>query len=74
MPIFEYKCAECGTRFEKLVRRESDEASMECPQCGTAKVDKELSTFAAHANGRPRDIAPGPCGSMCPTPGKCGLN
>lgn len=74
MPIFEYKCAGCGHRFEKLIRREAEEASLACPECGQGAPEKELSTFAAHANARPAAPAPGPCGAMCPTPGRCGLN
>lgn len=72
MPIFEYTCQDCGSKFEKLIRRESDKAS--CPSCGTERVTKELSTFAPHANGRPKEAALGPCGNRCPTPGLCGLN
>lgn len=73
MPIFEYRC-EAGHRFEKLIRRESDEQQVECPSCGSAQVEKELSTFAAHANGRPAERAMPPCGAACPTPGMCGRN
>lgn len=76
MPIFEYKCAGCGTRFEKLIRRESYELELACPSCGAAGAEKELSTFAAHAKaGSPAAAAgPMPCGAACPTPGLCGRN
>ncbi|MBA3973080.1 MAG: zinc ribbon domain-containing protein [Candidatus Solibacter sp.] len=75
MPIFEYRCRDCGSRFEKLIRRDSDIASLTCPSCGEQHLEKELSTFAAHANGPGASSPkPGPCGQMCPTPGRCGLN
>jgi putative FmdB family regulatory protein len=74
MPIFEYRCQECGTRFEKLIRRDSDVEGLTCPSCGQQRLEKELSTFAAHAHGSAPAMQPGPCGKMCPTPGKCGLN
>ncbi|QWV91730.1 zinc ribbon domain-containing protein [Geomonas oryzisoli] len=46
MPIFEYVCNDCGTRFEKLHKGAAvDECN--CPTCGSAKVKKGLSTFAA---------------------------
>jgi len=33
MPIYEYKCAQCGALFERLAR--IDEAAIqECPECG----------------------------------------
>lgn len=77
MPIFEYRCEDCGAKFEKLVRN-SDTASPECPACGAAHLSKELSTFAAHANGRsaaaPQPMRGGCPEGMCPTPGACGRN
>ena len=44
MPIFEYICKECDHRFEKLVL---GAASVECPSCKSAKLEKQLSSFAA---------------------------
>ena len=50
MPIYEYLCEECGTKFEKLVRRAADAPEIECPSCGQKRLKQEYSTFAAHAN------------------------
>lgn len=74
MPIFEYKCDDCGTKFEKLVRRTGQE--IECPSCGQNHLKQELSTFSAHANGAPKQQAAMPScpGGMCRTPGMCGMN
>lgn len=76
MPIFEYKCEDCGTRFEKLVRRSDDPAALACPGCGKKDLRQEFSTFSAHANGSPESQpAPGGCpAGMCRTPGLCGRN
>ena len=52
MPIYEYLCADCGTKFEKLVRRSADADSLVCPSCGEKHLQQELSTFSARANGR----------------------
>jgi putative FmdB family regulatory protein len=46
MPIYEYACMECESHFEELVR--SSEQAITCPECGAAKVLKQLSTFAVH--------------------------
>jgi putative FmdB family regulatory protein len=77
MPIFEYRCQDCGTRFEKLVRN-SDTDGPVCPSCGDSHVNKELSTFAAHSDAGARDAAPrmgGGCpAGMCRTPDLCGRN
>ena len=51
MPIFEYDCPECGDSFEKLIRTTSSEVKVVCPRCGSVKVKKKLSTFAASVKG-----------------------
>ncbi len=45
MPIFEFVCRDCQEEFEKLVRAPSTEVA--CPRCGSAKVRKKFSAFAA---------------------------
>lgn len=74
MPIFEYSCEDCGSHFEKLVRRTSDEIT--CPSCTSVHLKQELSTFAAHANSGSAKAASMPScpGGMCQTPGLCGRN
>jgi putative FmdB family regulatory protein len=42
MPIYEYKCKKCDACFERLVFA-GDEESIECPECGTRKVEKLMS-------------------------------
>ena len=73
MPIYEYKCDDCGTRFEKLVRRTSDAPGIECPSCGEKHLTQELSTFAARANGAKSEMPSCPSG-RCSNPGMCGMN
>lgn len=75
MPLFEYRCDDCGSQFEKLVRRAADAEDVRCPQCGEAHVTTQLSTFAAHAGGAPANQPRGGCpAGMCATPGLCGRN
>ncbi len=75
MPIYEYRCEDCGSKFEKLVRRAAESADIECPSCGQKHLKQELSVFAAHS-GSSKSAAPPMCpsGGPCPTPGMCGLN
>ena len=40
MPIYDYRCRDCNTKFEALV---SSETYPVCPQCGGASLDKLLS-------------------------------
>ncbi len=77
MPIFEYLCEDCGNKFEKLVRRADSEAAgaLPCPACGQTHVTTQFSTFAAHANGSPKEsVMPSCAGGMCRTPDVCGRN
>jgi putative FmdB family regulatory protein len=75
MPIYEYRCQDCGTKFEKLVRRSTETAELECPSCGQRHLNQELSTFAAHANGSPKSSDMPVCPSgRCTNPGMCGMN
>jgi putative FmdB family regulatory protein len=46
MPIYEYACEECKTRFERLVM--SKNGKPECPKCGSHKAAMQFSVFAAH--------------------------
>jgi len=46
MPIYEYICSKCGHAFEKLVP--SSKTKPKCEQCGSPKLERQFSTFAAH--------------------------
>lgn len=48
MPIFEFKCADCGKKYEELVMGSS---AVNCPECRSEKVEKLLSTFASSSSG-----------------------
>ena len=41
MPIYEYKCLECGNHVERM-QKISDEPLKECPNCG-GKLEKQWS-------------------------------
>ncbi len=74
MPIFEYSCADCGTKFEKLVRN-GDASGIECPSCGQKHLKQELSTFAAHSGtSRSKSEMPSCPSGQCSNPGMCGMN
>jgi putative FmdB family regulatory protein len=62
MPIYEYVCRDCGSPFEKLVRRFGEQVF--CPSCAGGSVDKQLSVFAvASANPAPfASCGAGACG------------
>jgi putative FmdB family regulatory protein len=67
MPIYEYVCEGCGSRFEKYVRAPGEAVS--CPECQGAHVEKQLSTFAFTGTGG-AGSAGSSCGSCRPS-GSC---
>lgn len=48
MPIYEFRCENCGHVFEELCRFDEDGAGRKCPQCGHVGARKLISVFAAH--------------------------
>jgi putative FmdB family regulatory protein len=75
MPIYEYVCDQCDTRFEKIVLTKQQEIA--CPKCASKKASIQLSVFAT-ANGSNGTSAKssgssfGGGGSCCG--GGCGCN
>jgi putative FmdB family regulatory protein len=51
VPLYEYRCPECGSRFEVLQRVGQGPEGLACPSCGKTGVEKEYSTFAGSAAG-----------------------
>lgn len=51
MPIFEFICQECGAPFEELLRSADVISEVCCPECGSKRVKKRISTFAARMTG-----------------------
>jgi len=50
MPVYEYACAECGQRFERLLRGEASGSEITCPACGSAAVDRLISAPAVRSD------------------------
>ena len=61
MPIYEYKCAQCGTIFEKILT--SAEHPVQCRSCGSEQVERQISTFAVSSGGSTDH--PSPDSSAC---------
>lgn len=51
MPLYEYRCPDCGHRFEILQRMGQGAEGLTCPRCGAEKVEKQFSTFASSTAG-----------------------
>ena len=69
MPLFEYICQSCGEISELLVTGSRKPA---CPNCGSKKLEKQLSSFSAKVASS--SLSMPPCGTAsCPTRG-CGCS
>lgn len=44
MPIYEFKCQECGKQVEKIMRQA--DTTIPCPECG-GTAQRSVSVFAA---------------------------
>ena len=67
MPLYEYACEDCGKTFEQLVSVQNRDNGVECPECGSSKVERLISSFAIGKSG-----ASSSAGASCPT-GTCNL-
>jgi putative FmdB family regulatory protein len=49
VPIYEFVCESCGHRFEELVGSHvgREAADVACPECGSAKVERQVSSSYA---------------------------
>ncbi len=47
MPIYEYRCRDCGTRSSHLVLSISNPSPVSCKHCRSANVERLMSRFAA---------------------------
>jgi len=47
MPLYEYCCLDCDTRFDVLRPMSAADAPIECPKCGEMHTRRAISTFAA---------------------------
>ncbi len=76
MPLFEYRCRECGKRFEEFVL---GNAKPRCPACQGGRLEKLLSVFAVSSGGASTSSSAEPsggCGSCGDPrgPGSCSMN
>lgn len=46
MPIYEYKCGDCGEKFEVFVFSQID-LKIKCSECGSVNTERVLSSFAS---------------------------
>ena len=63
MPLYEYRCRQCDTRFEVLQRLGEGARGLACPECASPELSKEFSTFAASSSSAGSSTAAPACGT-----------
>lgn len=48
MPIYEYKCRECGKLTSLFARSANAPLDAKCEKCGSVKMERAFSRFAHH--------------------------
>lgn len=62
MPLYEYLCADCQTKFEALRSMSKADDPITCKNCASPHTSRVFSTFAAFSrghNGQTRTVAGG---------------
>ena len=69
MPLYEYYCSNCRTKFEALRPMSQADAPIECEHCDSKRTARVLAVaFFALSNGKPMEDASGggcACGGAC---------
>jgi putative FmdB family regulatory protein len=48
MPLYEYYCADCRTKFEALRPMSKADNAIQCKSCESMRTSRVLSLFATH--------------------------
>ena len=65
MPVYDYKCRQCGKVFEKFLRSLAAADSVQCEKCGSAKVKKMVSCCAISSGGKSESVASSKSAHSC---------
>jgi putative FmdB family regulatory protein len=72
MPIFDFRCSECDHVFDELVKSADSIDAVQCSKCGSKKVERLVSVFAASGSrpegsggGQRSTTRRGGCGPSC---------
>ena len=61
MPIYEFICKKCKHEFEELVMSTSEKIN--CPDCGSKRIERAMSTFSYSSGGSFSHSSGNSCGS-----------
>ena len=68
MPLYEYYCSHCHTKFDALRPMSQADAPIKCEHCESKQTARVLSVFFASSGGKPVE---GTAGGGCACGGAC---
>ena len=72
MPLYEYQCNDCNSRFDAFRSIQDANAPIRCKKCLSLNTRKALSLFSASSDGRSVTNAGGCAGCSGGTCSSCG--
>lgn len=74
MPVYDYKCNECDSKYDIFHKSKENQEDIICPKCGSKNASKLMSapSISMHSLGSP-EMPACPSGGCC-SGGSCGLN
>jgi len=51
VPIYEFKCKECGHEFELIMRASANKEEVTCPKCHAKNPERLMSAFSSGSSG-----------------------
>ena len=61
MPLYEYVCSACNTKFEELRKSSEMDDEIKCPKCGAENSSRVLSVFVSAPGGEGGSSVMPPC-------------
>jgi putative FmdB family regulatory protein len=66
MPVYEYFCTNCHTKFDALRPMSQADTPIKCEHCESKRTSRVLSVFFASSGGKPVEGMGGcACGGQC---------
>jgi len=71
MPIFEFRCLECNSLFEKLFLNSDERVEIECPECQSRSFERVVSKSSYVLGSGPGGKKPKITEKSCAPGNKC---
>jgi putative FmdB family regulatory protein len=73
MPIYEYRCRQCGQITEAFIRRSEEASAQSCSHCGSGRLERVYLSTIAPVRTRSSGAGVPCCGELegCSNPKRC---